>query len=79
MAKVQTKFDLGDKVFTVDSKTYKKREVTVGKIVIYLENDGNPSISIYPLNEEGRIDWNESIKEEVCFSTEAELMDYIAN
>ena len=47
---IKTRFNVGDKVFTLDKETFKMREFTVGAVSIWVDNDTR--VSYYPLKDE---------------------------
>ena len=74
MATITTKFNVGDKAFTIDSKTMKIKEFEVSMICMYLSEDGKPDIS-YKAKGDGIL--GDSIDEDKCFPTKHELLTYI--
>ncbi len=71
---IQTRFNVGDKVFTIDKETLKMKEFTVGSVHIWV-NDG-ARVSYYALKDEV-VSYGESYDESVCFASENELLSYI--
>ena len=69
---IKTKFDVGDKVFTIDSSTLKVKEFEVSRIATYTKND-ETSVSLYPKGDFSTSGYDES----KCFSTQAELITYV--
>lgn len=74
MATITTKFNVGDKAFTIDKKTMKIREFEVDMVSIYLLSDGKPDIN-YKAKDDGIL--GDSIDEDKCFPTKHELLTYI--
>ena len=71
---IQTKFNIGDKVCTIDKKTMKVREFEIGSMSIYVAKNGKPSIN-YRASDDGYS--GDSYEEEFCFANENELLGYI--
>ena len=71
MATITTKFNVGEKLFTIDAKTMKIKEFEVGSIIARLTNDGT-SVSYY---EAG--DHLNSHDEGRCFADRHELLTFI--
>jgi len=72
MATITTKFNVGDKVFTIDKETMKIREITVGTVSAIITNGGKTKVSYYDEKS-----YTESYDENVCFASKQELLDYI--
>lgn len=70
--KIETKFNIGDKAFTIDSKKLKVKEFTVGSFGTYTNRNKETSVTIY--DEEGHFN---GVEESKCFHTEAELITFI--
>lgn len=68
---IKTKFNEGDKLFTIDAKTLKVKQFQVERIMAYVSN-GKTSVSLYPKG-----DISNSYDEDKCFPTEAELITFI--
>lgn len=68
---IQTKFNNGDKVFTIDHETMKVKEFEIGTICVCAIGCGAPSVSYY--EKVG----SESYGEARCFASESELLAYI--
>lgn len=75
MATITTKFNVGDKAYTIDKKTLKVKEFEVGTIVAYLQGDNKPSID-YRTKDDGFL--SDLYNEDMCFATKEELMEYIS-
>ena len=71
---IQTRFNVGDKVFTLDKESFKMREFTVGAVSVWATDD--TKVSYYPLEDE-HVNFNESYGEPVCFASENELLGHI--
>lgn len=69
---IKTKFNEGDKVFTVDTNTLKVKDFNVAKITTYTVN-GATSVTLYDGEDYRASGYDES----KCFATEAELMTFI--
>ena len=70
---ITTKFNVGDKAFTIDTKTMKVREFEVGSMSIYV-HDGKPLVG-YRAKDDGYS--GDSYDECFCFATENELLGWI--
>lgn len=68
-----TKFNVGDKLFTIDRETMKVRNFTVKSVCIISSSD-KASISYVP---EGDDVWKPNIPEERCFDSKEALFEYI--
>lgn len=75
MATITTKYNIGEKVYTIDRKTMKVTEFEVGSIIVYLRGDDRPSIDYRPKAEDFAPDM---YSEDMCFATKEELMEYIS-
>lgn len=75
MATITTKFNVGDKAYTIDKKTLKVKEFEVGTIITYLRGDDRPSID-YRTKDDGLL--SDLYDEDMCFATKEELMEYIS-
>lgn len=73
---IQTRFNVGDKVFTLDKESLKMKEFTVGAVNISIWVDDDTRVSYYPLQDES-VNFNESYGESVCFASENELLGHI--
>ena len=71
---IQTKFNIGDKVCTIDKKTLKVKNFEIGSLSVYVAKNGKPSIN-YRASDDGYS--GDSYEEEFCFSNERELLAYI--
>lgn len=71
---IKTKFNVGDKVFTIDKETFKMKRFVVGSVSIWADDD--TMVTYYPKKEE-IVDYSERYKENVCFASENELLSYI--
>lgn len=71
---IKTKFNVGDKVFTLDKEAFKMKKFTVGAVSIWADDD--TMVTYYPKKEE-IVDYNERYKENVCFASENELLSHI--
>ena len=72
---IQTKFNIGDKVCTIDKKTMKVKAFVIGSMSVYVsKNDSKPSVN-YRSSDDGYT--GDSHEEEFCFPNETELLSYI--
>lgn len=69
---VNTKFNIGDKVVTIDTNTLKLKEFVIKRMFVNLYKD-KVYVSLYGDDTYT----STSYDEEKCFSTEEELMDFI--
>ena len=71
---IQTKFNIGDKVCTIDKNTMKVKAFEIGSMGVYVSKTGKPSVN-YRASDDG---YNgDSYEEEFCFPNETELLSYI--
>ena len=70
---IKTKFNEGDKVFTIDTNTIKLKEFEIGRISTWTSN-GKTNVTLYP---KGDSYTSNGFNEDKCFATEAELMTFI--
>lgn len=71
---IQTRFNVGDKVFTLDKETLKMKDFTVGSVSIWADDE--TKVSYYP-EKNGIVNFNEKCNENVCFASENELLSHI--
>lgn len=71
---IQTKFNIGDKVCTIDKNTMKVKAFEVGSVGVYVSKTGKPSVNYRASGDDYTGD---SYEEEFCFPNEAELLSYI--
>ncbi len=71
---IQTKFNIGDKVCTIDKKTLKVKTFEIGSLSVYVSKNGKPSVN-YHASDDGYS--GDSYDEEFCFSNENELLAFI--
>lgn len=71
MAQVKTKFESGEKVWTLNGG--KAFEFEIGRTVVSLEEDSSVSVSYF---EKGK-PYLESFPEGMCFASIEELKEYI--
>ena len=69
---IKTKFNEGDKVFTIDTSSLKVKEFEVGRISTFTSN-GKTRVTLY----DGDSYTANGYDEDKCFATEAELMTFI--
>lgn len=72
---IETKFKVGDNVFTVDPKTLKVKEVEVAMITTSTTANGGTSVTLYPKTSE--YGYGEGINEDICFPSKEQLIDHI--
>lgn len=72
---INTKFNIGDELFTIDKKTAKAVKFKVGRIFVHVPEKGTPKVEYFgedlPLLEG-------AYNEDVCFATMDELVAHIA-
>ena len=71
---IQTKFNVGDKVLTIDPSTMKIREVEIERVRVYVEED---AITV-SYHAKGDSFFKDDYPEEKCFSTKNELLTFIS-
>lgn len=69
---IKTKFNIGDKVFTIDKDSFKIKEFKVASMMVFFNSTGNLRTTLYPAD-----DYISSYEEEKCFSTREDLLKYI--
>lgn len=75
MATITTKFNIGEKAYTIERKTMKITEFVVSRIWVYVAGEEKPSVSYIP---EGSEYSSMTYDEDLCFATKEELMEYIS-
>ena len=72
---INTKFSIGDELFTIDKKTAKAVKFKVGGIFVHIHKKGTPKVEYFgedlPLLEG-------AYNEDVCFTSMDELVAHIA-
>lgn len=72
---INTKFNIGDELFTIDKKTAKAVKFKVGRIFVHVPEKGTPNVEYFgedlPLLEG-------TYNEDVCFASMDELVAHIA-
>lgn len=71
---IRTKFNVEDKVFTIDKKTMKIREFEIGFMCVCVGQSGNATVTY---RAKGDSAFADSYEEDKCFSTKHELLTYI--
>jgi hypothetical protein len=71
---IQTRFNVGDKVFTLDKETFKMKKFVVGSVSIWADDD--TKVTYYPKKDD-IASYNERYDEKVCFASENELLGHI--
>lgn len=69
---IETKFKVGDNVFTIDPETLKIKQFEIGTVAS-ATNDKGTNVLVYPKGK----DCYKSADENKCFSTKEALLDYI--
>ncbi len=70
---IKTKYNEGDKVYTIDTNCFKVKEFVVGKITTWTAG-GKTSVSLYPKDASYA---DPSYDEDKCFTSEKELLNFI--
>lgn len=70
---IKTRFNIGDKVFTIDKKTMKVREFEIGSASVFASKDEKLDVKYYDNEYYSRDGYEESF----CFATEKELLGFI--
>ena len=70
---IKTKFNVGDKVVTIDPESLKIKEFEVSSISTSTSNDGKTAVYLYP--KDGTI-YN-SVNEDKCFPDHESLIDHV--
>lgn len=78
MAQFTTRFNIGDKAFTLDKKTNKAIEITIGYAMITTTKD-EVKVKYSSMNEAGTVDYLTDFEEAMCFKSKEQLIDYICN
>lgn len=71
---IQTKFNIGDKVCTIDKNTMKVKVFEIIALSVYVSKNGKPVVN-YRANDDS---YTDSHEEKFCFANENELLAYIA-
>ena len=71
---IQTTYNVGDKVCTIDKKTLKVKTFEIGSLSVYVSKSGKPSVNYRATDDSYTGDSHE---EEFCFANESELLTYI--
>lgn len=69
---IKTKFNVGDKVFTIDNNSFRIKEFKVGSMMVFFNDTGNLRTTLYPTD-----DYMSSYDEDRCFPTKEDLLKYI--
>lgn len=72
---ITTRFNEGDKAFTLNTATLKVKEFEVERVSTYTTN-GKTSVTLYAKNEPFGTNGYE---EDKCFASEAELLNFITS
>ena len=70
---IKTKFEIGDKVFTIDKKTLKVLRFEVSSICASINSYGN-IVHLYPKEGSGVF-----YDEKLCFDSEEKLIQYVTD
>ena len=74
--KIETKFNVGDTVYTIDKKTMKLKEFEISSVTVLAITKDTCQIS-YGVKTEN---YNtESYEERVCFASRDDLLDYVTS
>ena len=71
---IETKFNIGDTVFTIDNKTSKIKEFEIEKIFV-VKSENYTQVNY---KEVGASLLDPDYKEDKCFATKEELIDFIS-
>ena len=69
---ITTKFEIGDKAFTIDVNTLNVREFEVGTIAAYMNGNGEVRVTLYPKDNV-----YDGADEDKCFKDRQSLIDHI--
>lgn len=72
---IKTKYNEGDKVFTIDTNTLKVKEFEVGRISTHTSN-GKTSVTLYAKEDTYA---SNGYSEDKCFPTQAELITFVTS
>lgn len=72
---VTTKFNVGDKVVTIEKNTMRVKEFEVASISIYVPQDETTRVMYKPKSD---VYTSDSYDETLCFAARHELIDYIS-
>ena len=72
---VQTKYNVGDKVCTIDKKTLKMREFEISSVFVSTTDEGTE----VKYHAKGDSAYADNIPEEHCFPSENELLNHISS
>ena len=72
--KIETKYNVGDNVFTIDMTSMKVKSFNVHSIGVSVSKENKVSVTLYEDN--GSYSFN-SYDETKCFPSETELLDYV--
>lgn len=70
---ITTKFEIGQKAFTIDVNTLKVKEFEVGTIDVYVNGKGEVRVTLYP-KDGSSFDGTDESK---CFADRQSLIDHI--
>lgn len=71
---IETRFNVGDKAFTIDLRTLRIREFEVAMVSTYTTTDGDTDVYLSPRGEYG---YGDSVDETQCFHDRDSLIDHI--
>lgn len=74
--KIETKFNVGDTVYTIDKKSMKLKEFEISSVTVVAITKDTLHIS-YGVKTENY--HTESYEERVCFASRDDLLDYVTN
>lgn len=72
---INTKFNIGDKVFTVNKETMKAEKITIGGVMAYSYQSGAKGVKYQKQEDGASLTFYE---EDVCFTSMDELVAHIA-
>lgn len=72
---IKTKYNEGDKVFTIDTNTLKVKEFEVGRISTHTSK-GKTSVTLYAKEDTYAAN---GYNEDKCFPTQAELITFVTS
>lgn len=70
---IQTKFNIGNKVCTIDKKTMKVKEFEIGSVSVFASKDEESNVRYY----DNEYYSHDGYEEKLCFASEKELLSYI--
>ena len=71
---IQTKYEVNDIVYTIDTSTLKMKKIEIESVSIHVNNNGDSSVCYY-----GNDNSYTSYDEKKCFPSEKELLAHITS